>query len=246
MAFGDTGRSFLWWHKRGRTCISVSGVFAILILWQARLSGRNVSVRRQTADNTSALSHVFPLERASVQGFGPSIIFYFCLLSWFKRRLSAYSSPVISHPLVPPPLALVLPSLQSSYFLYSHSSSLCLPLPLTGGLRSQDRERRTNLRGSRGIERVKVGHLSLAYSLCMDTVPKKVRCMEVIEKERNMGGGGWWRQRGPSSQLEGWEGIFFFLFFFPQGQGANLFISLEVTMKFYWVLCSDDERDQRP
>lgn len=35
-------------------------------------------------------------------------------------------------------------------------------------------------------------------------------------------------------------------FFFPQGQGANLFISLEVTMKFYRVLCSDDEGDQWP
>lgn len=33
----------------------------------------------------------------------------------------------------------------------------------------------------------------------------------------------------------------------PQGQGAHLFISLpEVTMKFYAVLCSDDERDQPP
>lgn len=30
-------------------------------------------------------------------------------------------------------------------------------------------------------------------------------------------------------------------FFSSQGQGANLFISLEVTMKFYRVLCSDDE-----
>lgn len=36
---------------------------------------------------------------------------------------------------------------------------------------------------------MKVGHLSLAYYLCMDTVPKKVRCMEVIENEREMGGG---------------------------------------------------------
>ena len=157
MAFGDTGRSFLWWHKRGRTCISVSGVFAILILWQARLSGRNVSVRRQTADNTSALSHVFPLERASsVQGFVPSIIFYFCLLSWFKPRLSAYSSPVISRPRLPPPLALRLsffPLLQICYFLYSHSP-FCLLLLLKGGWGlswdSGDRERHhTNLRGPR-------------------------------------------------------------------------------------------------
>lgn len=37
---------------------------------------------------------------------------------------------------------------------------------------------------------MKVGHLSIAYYLCMDTVPKKVRCMEVIENEREMGGGG--------------------------------------------------------
>ena len=35
-------------------------VFAILILWQARLSKRNVTVL--AADNTSAFSHVFPLE----------------------------------------------------------------------------------------------------------------------------------------------------------------------------------------
>lgn len=35
------------------------GVFAILILWQTRLSKRNVTVL--AADNTSAFSHVFPL-----------------------------------------------------------------------------------------------------------------------------------------------------------------------------------------
>lgn len=108
MAFEDTARSFLWRHKRGRTCISVSGVFAILILWQARLSGRNVVVCRQTADNTSALSHVFPLERASIQGFVFSIIVYICLLSWFKLRLSAYSSPVVSQPLLLPPFTFRL------------------------------------------------------------------------------------------------------------------------------------------
>lgn len=97
---------FLWWHKRGRTCISVSGVFAILILWRARLSGRNVSVRGQTA--WQHLSHVFPLAGAIVRGFVSSIIFWICLLSWFKPRLSAYSPPVISRPLLPPPLTLWL------------------------------------------------------------------------------------------------------------------------------------------
>ena len=82
---------------------------------------------------------------------------------------------------------------------------------------------------------MKVGHLSLAYSLCMDTVPKKVRCMEVIEKERNMGGGGGLVWAGGLGVGGGGGGgvFFFFFFFFPQGQGANLFISLEVTMKFY-------------
>lgn len=54
-------------------------VFAILILWQARLSKRNVTVR--AADNTSAFSHVFPLEDLAVQGFVRPIIFHFCLLS---------------------------------------------------------------------------------------------------------------------------------------------------------------------
>lgn len=43
--------------------------------------------------------------------------------------------------------------------------------------------------------------------------------MEVLEEEK---GGG----RG-TSQLDRLGGTF------PQGQGANLFISLEVTMKFY-------------
>lgn len=43
----------------------------------------SVCAGRQAADTTSALSHVFPLERPSVRGFVPSIIFYFCLLSWF-------------------------------------------------------------------------------------------------------------------------------------------------------------------
>lgn len=70
----------------------------------------------------------------------------------------------------------------------------------------------------------------------------KVRCMEVIEK-RGMGEGG---TGGGGAE---WDGIISAVrkSFCPQGQGANLFISLpEVTMKFYAVLCSDDERDQRP
>ena len=185
MAFGDTGRSFLWWHKRGRTCISVSGVFAILILWQARLSGRNVSVHRQTADNTSALSHVFPLERASVQGFVPSIIFYFCLLSWFKRRLSAYSSPVIFHPPVPPPLALFLPSLQICYFLYSHSSSLCLPLLLTGG--SGLKTERETLK-SQGVERYRASEGGTP-------IFSQLSLYGHSAKEGKMYGGDWKRER---------------------------------------------------
>lgn len=71
----------------------------------------------------------------------------------------------------------------------------------------------------------------------------KVRCMEVIEK-RGIGGG-----RGGRGGGGEWGGIISAVrkSFRPQGQGANLFISLpEVTMKFYAVLCSDDERDQRP
>lgn len=40
----------------------------------------------------------------------------------------------------------------------------------------------------------------------------------VMEAEGSIISGGW---------VDGWEGSF------PQGQGANLFISLEVTMKFY-------------
>lgn len=63
---------------------------------------------RQTADNTSALSHVFPLV-AGVQRFVPSIIFHFCLLSWFKQRLSAYSSTATSYPFFPPPFSFPLP-----------------------------------------------------------------------------------------------------------------------------------------
>lgn len=54
-------------------------VFAILILWQARLSKRRVT--RRLADNTSAFSHVFPLEASTIQGFVPAIIFHFTLLS---------------------------------------------------------------------------------------------------------------------------------------------------------------------
>lgn len=72
---------------------------------------------------------------------------------------------------------------------------------------------------------MEVGHLSLAYYLCMDTVPKKVRCMEVIERERDRGNDG-----GKGVHHLSWMGG---RGFFPQGQGANLFISLEVTMKFY-------------
>lgn len=67
--------------------------------------------------------------------------------------------------------------------------------------------------------------------------------MEVIEK-RGVGGGGTGRGEGQSG-----GGIISAARKSspPQGQRANLFISLpEVTMKFYAVLCSDDERDQRP
>lgn len=88
---------------------------------------------------------------------------------------------------------------------------------------------------SQEVKRGKVGLQSLAYYLCMDTVPKKVRCIEVIERER----GEWWSYT-PSPRWMGGR------FLFSQGQGAHLFISLEVTMKFYRVLCSDDERDQWP
>lgn len=58
---------------------------------------------------------------------------------------------------------------------------------------------------------MKVGYLSLAHYLCMDTVPKKVRCMEVIEKEREAEMEGVMEAAeggGPSSQPDGWEGIF--------------------------------------
>lgn len=75
-------------------------VFAILILWQARLSKRNVTV--WAADNTSAFSHVFPLEDLAVQGFVRPIIFHFYLLSWFKVKLTAYSYTVIFLPLPEP------------------------------------------------------------------------------------------------------------------------------------------------
>lgn len=44
--------------------------------------------------------------------------------------------------------------------------------------------------GGRGTEREKPGHPSLANYLCMDTVPMKVRCMEVIEKRAMARGGG--------------------------------------------------------
>lgn len=63
-------------------------------------------------------------------------------------------------------------------------------------------------------------------SMYMDTVPKKVRCMEVIESERDEGGV---KEAEGSIISAGWVGGDFS----PQGQGANLFISLEVTMKFY-------------
>ncbi|CAB1439763.1 unnamed protein product [Pleuronectes platessa] len=45
----------------------------------------------------------------------------------------------------------------------------------SGGLNSDRRQREVLCKpqGNGGIERVKVGHLSLACYLCMDTVPKK-------------------------------------------------------------------------
>lgn len=98
-------------------------VFAILILWQARLSKRKVTVL--AADNTSAFSHVFPLEAWAVQGFVPTIIFHSSLLSWFKVRLAEYSPPL--PPPHPPPFYSPFWEWEILYCMRFHKGDLCSP-----------------------------------------------------------------------------------------------------------------------
>lgn len=138
-------------------------------------------------------------------GVCSSIIFYFCLLSWFKLRLSAYSSPVMYHP--PPPLPLLFfcsfpPSIQMCCLLHS-----CFPFlregALQGWLEPQQRQEE-KVHKSLGIYSCwRWDNLSLACYICMDTVPKKVRCMEVIEKEKWWGREGWRQGSIISTEMSG-------------------------------------------
>lgn len=64
-------------HERGGHASLSAGIFAILILWRARLSGRDVGVQAGRPN----LSHVFPVTAAAaVQG--SVFLHYFLHLSF--------------------------------------------------------------------------------------------------------------------------------------------------------------------
>lgn len=97
VAFKDTGGSFLWWHRRGRTCISVSRVFAILILWRTRLhyqAGMSVCTGRLLT--TPLLSEVCFHHRTPLFKFVSSISSFiylsFVLIWMFSNPLLSFAS----------------------------------------------------------------------------------------------------------------------------------------------------------
>lgn len=183
------------------------------------------------------LSRLFPLTTAAaVQGFVSSMVFYIRPLSRFKARLSAYSSPC-------PPL----PSLVSTL----HTTRLRPPPhdPRATGVEVLEDAQIYSAQISRGQRRCRASRAATPF---LGRPPLRGHGAdegwdvwrwlrrEGLGEEGRVGGGAEW----------GWHHLHCMAArksFPPQGQGANLFISLpEVTMKFYAVLCSDDERDQRP
>lgn len=165
---------FMVAQERGGHASLSAGVFAILILWRPRLSGRDVRVRAGRRAGGPNLSWV-SINHHHRPGVRPSIVFYICPLSWFKARLSAYSSPC--HP---------------SALSRLHSSGLrptSSPSSHGGrGLRGRAYIFRANLQGAaeeRG--RAKLRHLSWAARLCVDTVPLKVEMYGCDWEERDWG-----------------------------------------------------------
>lgn len=222
-------RVFMVAQERGGHASLSAGIFAILILWRARLSGRDVRVQAGRPN----LSHVFPLP-AAVQQFVSSIFFYICPLSWFKARLSAYSSAC--HP---------SPSLASTFTLLELDLTITLK---PWGVEVSEDAQIYSVQISRGQRRYRASHT--ATPILSRPPPRGHAADEGWDvwrwlRREGLGEEGW--VRGGAEW--GWHHLYWMAerkSFPPQGQGANLFISLpEVTMKFYAVLCSDDERDQR-
>lgn len=94
--------------------------------------------RLQTADNTLALSHVFPLERASVQGFAPSIIFS---ISVFYLDLNGdfLHIPLLSF--------LTMSRLLNSFFTHSLPQELLSSFLLKGAEVSAEAKRQSQISG---------------------------------------------------------------------------------------------------
>lgn len=240
---------FFMWRKRERTCISVNGVFAILILWQSGLSGTNVTVLRQTADNTFALSHVFPLEEASIQGFVPllfSISVFYHDLNWdflhipllsCLTRLHIFHSSFFTHSLPPSRCAVFC-------ILAPHSLERGA---LQGWLEPRQRQEET-VHKSLGIYSWwRWDNLSLACYICMDTVPKKARCMKVIEREKwwgKEGGMDGWTEAGVHHlSWDEWEGM---IFFSLKVKGQIYLFPWKLQWNFTEYFALMMRRDQRP